>query len=105
MADRDRRHDDRPAAGRTETKPGSAQRALPGIGATVVDDEGHEVANGGGGYLVLTEPWPSMLRTIWGDDQRFVDTYWSRFEASTSRATAPRRTTTATSGCSAGSTT
>lgn len=69
-----------PLPGVTETKPGSAQRALPGIGATVVDDEGHEVANGGGGYLVLTEPWPSMLRTIWGDDQRFVDTYWSRFE-------------------------
>ena len=53
---------------------------LPGISATVVDDEANEVGNGGGGYLVLTEPWPSMLRTIWGDDQRFIDTYWSRFE-------------------------
>lgn len=69
-----------PLPGVTETKPGSAQRALPGIGATVVDDEGREVPDGGGGYLVLTEPWPSMLRTIWGDDQRFIDTYWSRFE-------------------------
>jgi acetyl-CoA synthetase len=69
-----------PLPGVTETKPGSAQRPLPGISATVVDDEASEVPDGGGGYLVLTEPWPSMLRTIWGDDQRFLDTYWSRFE-------------------------
>ena len=69
-----------PLPGVTETKPGSAQRALPGISATVVDDDANEVPDGGGGYLVLTEPWPSMLRTIWGDDQRFIDTYWSRFE-------------------------
>lgn len=69
-----------PLPGVTETKPGSAQRALPGIAATVVDDEANEVPDGGGGYLVLTEPWPSMLRTIWGDDQRYIDTYWSRFE-------------------------
>lgn len=69
-----------PLPGVTETKPGSAQRPLPGISATVVDDEANEVPNGGGGYLVLTEPWPSMLRTIWGDDQRYIDTYWSRFE-------------------------
>ncbi|GGO55244.1 acetyl-coenzyme A synthetase [Streptomyces daqingensis] len=69
-----------PLPGVTETKPGSAQQALPGISATVVDDEAREVPDGGGGYMVLTEPWPSMLRTIWGDDQRFLDTYWSRFE-------------------------
>lgn len=69
-----------PLPGVTETKPGSAQRALPGISATVVDDEAREVPDGGGGYLVITEPWPSMLRTVWGDDQRFIDTYWSRFE-------------------------
>jgi acetyl-CoA synthetase len=69
-----------PLPGVTATKPGSAQTPLPGISATVVDDEGHEVPNGGGGYLVLTEPWPSMLRTIWGDDQRYIDTYWSRFD-------------------------
>ncbi|KUL34817.1 acetyl-CoA synthetase [Streptomyces sp. NRRL F-4489] len=69
-----------PLPGVTEAKPGSAQRPLPGIAATVVDDDGNEVPNGGGGYLVLTEPWPSMLRTIWGDDQRYLDTYWSRFE-------------------------
>ncbi|MFR9800632.1 acetate--CoA ligase, partial [Streptomyces sp. MS06] len=69
-----------PLPGVTHTKPGSAQRALPGITATVVDDEADEVPDGGGGYLVLTEPWPAMLRTIWGDDQRFIDTYWSRFQ-------------------------
>jgi acetyl-CoA synthetase len=69
-----------PLPGVTATKPGSAQRALPGISADVVDDLAQSVPDGGGGYLVLTEPWPAMLRTIWGDDQRFVDTYWSRFE-------------------------
>ncbi|WP_413808651.1 acetate--CoA ligase [Streptomyces sp. OE57] len=69
-----------PLPGVTAAKPGSAQVALPGIAATVVDDEANEVPNGHGGYLVLTEPWPSMLRTIWGDDQRYLDTYWSRFD-------------------------
>jgi acetyl-CoA synthetase len=69
-----------PLPGVTTLKPGSAQRSLPGVAAEVVDDTGKPVPNGGGGYLVLTEPWPSMLRTIWGDDQRYVDTYWSRFE-------------------------
>jgi acetyl-CoA synthetase len=54
-------------------------RALPGIGAAVVDDNGDAGRNGGGGYLVLTEPWPSMLRGIWGDPQRYKDTYWSRW--------------------------
>lgn len=68
-----------PLPGVTACKPGSAMRPLPGIGAAVVDDEGHEVPLGGGGYLVLTEPWPSMLRGIWGDDERYVDTYWSRW--------------------------
>ncbi|MCE7080074.1 acetate--CoA ligase [Streptomyces sp. ST2-7A] len=70
-----------PLPGVTSTKPGSAQVPLPGIGATVVDDEANAVPDGNGGYLVLTEPWPSMLRTIWGDDQRYIDTYWSRFRA------------------------
>lgn len=69
-----------PLPGVTATKPGSAQVALPGIAADVVDDEAHSVPDGGGGYLVLSEPWPSMLRGIWGDLQRFKDTYWSRFE-------------------------
>jgi acetyl-CoA synthetase len=68
-----------PLPGVTECKPGSAMRALPGIGAAVVDDNGTPVQNGGGGYLVLTEPWPSMLRGIWGDPQRYKDTYWSRW--------------------------
>jgi acetyl-CoA synthetase len=69
-----------PLPGVTATKPGSAMCPLPGISADVVDDQGSSVPNGGGGYLVLREPWPSMLRTIWGDDQRFIDTYWSRFD-------------------------
>jgi acetyl-CoA synthetase len=69
-----------PLPGVTATKPGSAMTPLPGIVADVVDDTGTSVPNGGGGYLVLREPWPSMLRTIWGDDQRFIETYWSRFE-------------------------
>jgi acetyl-CoA synthetase len=68
-----------PLPGVTECKPGSATRPLPGISADVVDDEARPVEKGHGGYLVLTEPWPAMLRTIWGDDQRYVDTYWSRF--------------------------
>jgi len=68
-----------PLPGVTSGKPGSAMKALPGISAAVVDDEGKPVEKGGGGYLVLTEPWPAMLRTIWGDDQRYKDTYWSRF--------------------------
>ncbi|MGI9195932.1 MAG: acetate--CoA ligase [Candidatus Nanopelagicales bacterium] len=68
-----------PLPGVTAAKPGSAMRPLPGIGAAIVDDEGREVELGHGGYLVLTEPWPSMLRGIWGDDQRYVETYWSRW--------------------------
>jgi acetyl-CoA synthetase len=68
-----------PLPGWTRCKPGSAMGPMPGIGAAVVDDEGHPVAPGGGGYLVLTEPWPAMLRGIWGDNQRYVDTYWSRW--------------------------
>jgi acetyl-CoA synthetase len=68
-----------PLPGVTSAKPGSAQRPLPGISAKVVDEQGQEVPNGGGGYLVLNEPWPSMLRGVWGDEQRYKDTYWSRF--------------------------
>ncbi|MFY1688470.1 acetate--CoA ligase [Plantactinospora sp. WMMB782] len=69
-----------PLPGVTSTKPGSAMRPLPGISADVVDDQANPVPDGGGGFLVLSEPWPSMLRTIWGDDERFIDTYWSRFD-------------------------
>ena len=66
--------------GVTETKPGSAQVPLPGIGIDVVDDEGTHVGNGNGGLLVITKPWPSMLRGIWGDPERFVETYWEKFQ-------------------------
>ncbi|ROS31665.1 acetate--CoA ligase [Cellulomonas sp. PhB150] len=69
-----------PLPGVTETKPGSAQVPLPGIAATVVDDDANPVPDGAGGYLVITEPWPSMLRGIWGDQERYADTYWSRFK-------------------------
>ncbi len=69
-----------PLPGVTASKPGAAMRPIPGISADVVDDTGKPVPNGGGGYLVLTEPWPSMLRTIWGDDQRYRETYWSRYD-------------------------
>ena len=65
--------------GITEAKPGSAQVPLPGIGVDVVDEAGVHVGNGNGGLLVLTEPWPSMLRGIWGDPERFVETYWEKF--------------------------
>jgi acetyl-CoA synthetase len=68
-----------PLPGVTAGKPGSAMTPLPGVSADVVDDAGNSVPNGSGGYLVLTEPWPAMLRTLWGDDQRYKDTYWSRF--------------------------
>ncbi|MFF3667427.1 acetate--CoA ligase [Microtetraspora malaysiensis] len=69
-----------PLPGVTSAKPGAAMRPLPGIVADVVDDQGNSVPNGGGGFLVVREPWPSMLRTVWGDDQRYIDTYWSRFD-------------------------
>lgn len=68
-----------PLPGVTATKPGSAMRGLPGIGVAVVDESGTPLGNGHGGFLVLTEPWPAMLRGIWGDNQRFVDTYWSKW--------------------------
>jgi len=68
-----------PLPGVTTLKPGSATRPLPGITADVVDAEGRSVPLGQGGYLVLSEPWPGMLRTLYGDDQRFVDTYWSQY--------------------------
>ena len=69
-----------PLPGVTATKPGSAQVPLPGISVDVVDEEARPVANGESGLLVLTEPWPSMLRGIWGDPERYIDTYWSRFD-------------------------
>jgi acetyl-CoA synthetase len=68
-----------PLPGVTAAKPGSAMTPLPGIGAEVVDDAGEPVRPGSGGYLTLTEPWPSMLRGIWGDPDRYRQTYWSRY--------------------------
>ncbi|MGA1324734.1 MAG: acetate--CoA ligase [Candidatus Nanopelagicales bacterium] len=68
-----------PLPGITHTKPGSAMKPLPGISADIVDDGGNSVPHGSGGYLVLRKPWPSMLRGIWGDDNRYIETYWSRF--------------------------
>ncbi|MGH3014862.1 MAG: acetate--CoA ligase [Gaiellaceae bacterium] len=68
-----------PLPGVTTTKPGSATRPFPGVDAAVVNDRGEEVAPGGGGYLVLRRPWPAMLRGIYKDHERFVETYWSRF--------------------------
>ncbi|MGH3038167.1 MAG: acetate--CoA ligase [Gaiellaceae bacterium] len=68
-----------PLPGLTTTKPGSATRPFPGVDAAVVNDRGEEVPPGGGGYLVLRRPWPAMLRGIYKDHDRFVETYWSRF--------------------------
>ena len=69
-----------PLPGATTCKPGSTTFPLPGIAADIIDDDGQPVGIPGGGYLVLTRPWPSMLRGIWGDQQRYRDTYWSRFK-------------------------
>jgi acetyl-CoA synthetase len=68
-----------PLPGVTATKPGSAMRALPGISAKVVDDSATPVPNGHGGFLILDQPWPSMLRGVWGEEERYKETYWSRF--------------------------
>jgi acetyl-CoA synthetase len=68
-----------PLPGITTTKPGSATKPFPGVDAAVVNDQGEEVPPGGGGYLVLRRPWPAMLRGIYKDHDRFVETYWSRF--------------------------
>ncbi len=69
-----------PLPGVTTLKPGSATRPFPGVDAAVVDDKGNEVGPGAGGYLVLKRPWPAMLRGIYQDDERYRETYWSRFE-------------------------
>jgi acetyl-CoA synthetase len=69
-----------PLPGVTSTKPGSAMKAIPGISAVVVDDNAKPVPNGHGGFLILDKPWPSMLRGVWGEDERYKETYWSRFK-------------------------
>lgn len=68
-----------PLPGVTETKPGSAMKPLPGISAAIVNDKGEVLGNGKGGYLTLREPWPSMLRGVWGDNERYKETYWSQY--------------------------
>ncbi|MDH5325660.1 MAG: acetate--CoA ligase [Gammaproteobacteria bacterium] len=70
-----------PVPGVTATKPGSCTRALPGIDADIVDENGAPITQANqGGYLVIKKPWPSMLRTIWGDDSRYIETYWAKFD-------------------------
>ena len=68
-----------PLPGVTETKPGSAMKAIPGISVKVVDENANPVPNGHGGFLIIDKPWPSMLRGVWGEDERYKETYWSRF--------------------------
>jgi acetyl-CoA synthetase len=68
-----------PLPGLVPTKPGSATKPFPGVAAEVVDAAGNPVGPGGGGYLVLTQPWPAMMRTIYGDPERYVQNYWSRY--------------------------
>ena len=69
-----------PLPGVSSTKPGSAMKPIPGISAKVVDGSGTAVPNGHGGFLILDQPWPSMLRGVWGEDERYKETYWSRFK-------------------------
>ncbi|HEV2909070.1 MAG TPA: acetate--CoA ligase [Candidatus Eremiobacteraceae bacterium] len=69
-----------PLPGITPTKPGSADFPYPGVFGDVVDNEGTSVPLGGGGYVVITKPWPAMLRTLWRDHDRYLQTYWRRFE-------------------------
>jgi acetyl-CoA synthetase len=69
-----------PVPGVTATKPGSCTRALPGVAADIVDEDGNSVEDANaGGYLVIRKPWPAMLRTVWGDNQRYIETYWEKF--------------------------
>ncbi|MDJ0376241.1 acetate--CoA ligase [Cryobacterium sp. PH31-L1] len=76
-------------AGLTETKPGAAQVPVPGITIDVLDDDGVHVGHGNGGLLVVTQPWPAMLRGIWGDPERFKETYWDKFEGTTGAKDGP----------------
>ena len=76
-------------AGLTETKPGAAQVPVPGITIDVLDDDGQHVGHGNGGLLVVTQPWPAMLRGIWGDPERFKETYWDKFEGTSGAKDGP----------------
>ena len=79
MADRDRRDHDHPAAGHHSTKPGSATQPFPGVAAEVRDESTGEPIQEGQGLLVLTQPWPSMLRTLYKEEERYINAYFSRF--------------------------
>ena len=94
-----------PLPGVTSTPPGSATRPFFGVDAAVVDERGNELGTNEGGYLVIRRPWPSMLRGIWGDKQRFRETYWSKFPGLYFAGDGVRRDGTATSGSWAASTT
>jgi acetyl-CoA synthetase len=91
VADGDRRPHDHAAARRDGDGPGSCTLPLPGIMAAIVDETGHDVENGHGGILVIKRPWPSMIRTIWGDPERYKKAYYPEElgGSSISRATAP----------------
>ena len=95
-----------PLPGAIATKPGSCTKPLPGIIPAIVDDDGKPVGKNQGGWLVITQPWPGMLRGIWGDDERYKEvSTGARCPASTWPATTPAATTTATTGSWAASTT
>ena len=94
-----------PLPGRHATKPGSARSRCPGIGGRGRRRQRQARSSVGGGWLTLTQPWPGMLRGIWGDDERYKESYWSRFPGKYLAGDDARSTTTATSGSWAGSTT
>ena len=104
VADRDRRHHDLAAARDHYHQAGSATNPIPGIYADVVDDQGNPVPLGEGGYLVLKQPWPAMLRGIYGDPERYKATYWSKFPGHLLPGDGGNATRTATTGCWAAST-
>ena len=88
-----------PLPGATPTKPGSATRPFPGIIADVVNREGQPVPAGSGGFLVIKRPWPSMLRSIYGDPERYKEQYWSQIPGMYFAGDGARSTRTDTSGC------
>ena len=104
MADRDRGLPGFPLPGATPLKPGSATKPLPGVKLQLVDAEGGILEGAASGNLCITDSWPGQMRTVYGDHQRFFDTYFSTYPASISPATAAAATPTATTGSPAGST-
>ncbi len=105
VADRDRRHPHHPAAGATALKPGSATRPFFGIKPLLVDGEGKELKGATSGNLCIADSWPGQMRTVYGDHQRFVDTYFSTFPGRYFTGDAAGATRTAITGSPAASTT